>query len=154
MRGFLLSDTGDIVIKNGNISLVEGDELTAQKVRTVMGTNKGEWFMNKEEGIDFNFMLGKGITDEMRLAQCKDGLGQVDEGLYITEFDVNKDNKTRKATVNFKAQNDNDTVIVYSEVLGEETNIEAASRLAQANVSLNAYRAATERLAMRVDGEL
>ena len=59
MKSFKLDSNGDVVIKNGNIAMVDGAELTAQTVRTLLGTNKGEWFGNLDEGISFKNILGK-----------------------------------------------------------------------------------------------
>ena len=39
--------------------MIEGSDLTAQTVRTVLSTNKGEWFGNPDEGINFRNILGK-----------------------------------------------------------------------------------------------
>ncbi len=41
------------------IEMVEGNELLAQTVKTVLGTNKGEWALNTDEGITFANILGK-----------------------------------------------------------------------------------------------
>lgn len=59
MRGFLLDEKGDIVIKNNEIVMTEGNELLAQTIRIVLGTNKGEWFDNSDEGINNRVILGK-----------------------------------------------------------------------------------------------
>lgn len=58
MKGFMLTD-GDLSITNGEIDIVTGSELTAQTINSVLSTNKGEWLFNKEEGIDFDVILGK-----------------------------------------------------------------------------------------------
>lgn len=39
--------------------MVQGSELTKQTIKTVLGTQKGEWFLNWEEGINHNEILGK-----------------------------------------------------------------------------------------------
>lgn len=59
MRGFLLDSNGDVVIENNKIVMIDGQNLKAQTVRTLLGTNKGEWFGNEEEGISFKNILGK-----------------------------------------------------------------------------------------------
>lgn len=59
IKGFLLDNNGDVVIKDNKISMTEGTDLTAQTVRTVLGTNNGEWFGNSDEGISFRNILGK-----------------------------------------------------------------------------------------------
>lgn len=145
---------GDIVIANGNIAMIEGNELTAQTLRTVMGTNKGEWFLNENEGIDRYQLLGKGITKDMQLMQCQDACSQVDENLNITEFNSGLDKPTRKASLTFKVQRNGEAVAEYVEREYEENNANAASKLAEANATLAAYRSATERLERRLDGEL
>ncbi len=152
MRGFLLDEKGDIVIENGEIGLVSGNELVAQTVKTTMNTNKGEWFLNHDEGINYYAILGKGITDEMRLNQVQDALSQVDESLHVTEFDTQEDKKNRTSTISFTAKGDGDTIISVSETYGIETNENAADKLALANSTLTDYRTASERLARRIDG--
>lgn len=154
MRGFLLDEKGDIVIENGSIALVENEHLKAQTLRTVMGTNKGEWFLNDEEGIDFNFMLGKGITEDMQLAQCKDACNQVDTSLTVVDFHREVDKATRKAEINFKAQGDNVDITV-SQSYGDmvETNADASSKLAIANAQMAADRSSALKLERRLSGQ-
>lgn len=59
IKGFALDDKGDLIIENGDIQMVHGAELTKQTIKTVLGTQKGEWFLNWEEGINYNEILGK-----------------------------------------------------------------------------------------------
>ncbi len=58
MTGFMLKN-GDLSITNGEIDMVENDELTIQTIQSVLSTNKGEWMFNADEGIDFDTILGK-----------------------------------------------------------------------------------------------
>lgn len=59
MKGFALDENGDVLIENGTIQMVHGSELTAQTIKSVFGTQKGEWFLNWEQGINHNEILGK-----------------------------------------------------------------------------------------------
>lgn len=59
MKGFKLNSKGDVEITNNQIAMVEGNELLRQNVQSVLGTNKGEWIFNPDEGIDFRNILGK-----------------------------------------------------------------------------------------------
>lgn len=34
--------------------MIDGVDLINQTVKTVLGTNKTEWFLNVDEGIEFN----------------------------------------------------------------------------------------------------
>ncbi len=77
MKGFALNEQGDLMIENGAIQMVHGAELTTQNIKTVLGTQKGEWFLNWEEGIDHTEILGK-----RRFATQNSGL----ENQYIEEI--------------------------------------------------------------------
>jgi hypothetical protein len=59
VKGFKLDSNNDVEIRNNHVQMIEGDELTAQTVQCVLSTNKGEWFLNPEEGINFRAILGK-----------------------------------------------------------------------------------------------
>lgn len=59
IKGFAIDDKGDLIIENSSIKMVHGTELTKQTIKTVLGTQKGEWFLNWNEGIDHNTILGK-----------------------------------------------------------------------------------------------
>lgn len=59
MKGFALDANGDLLIKKNDIQMIEGAELTRQTVKTVLSTNKGEWSLNIDEGINFKDILGK-----------------------------------------------------------------------------------------------
>ena len=59
MKGFALTDNNDVAIQNNEIQMINGVELTQQTIKTVLQTDKGEWFLNENEGIDFNAILGK-----------------------------------------------------------------------------------------------
>lgn len=110
IKSFAIDNTGDLLIKNGDIQLVEREELLRQKVKTIIGTNKGEWFNNWSEGIEFSNILGKGVTEEVVQAEIESGLQQVDDKLHISDFSMTLDG--RALTVKFSAvSEDNDTEI-------------------------------------------
>lgn len=104
MKGFALDENGDVLIENGAISIVVGDELLRQKVWTVLRTNLKEWFFDWAQGIDFSNLLGKGVGEELARYEVERGLAQVDSTFTITEFTYTVDRAARKATVTFKAQ--------------------------------------------------
>lgn len=101
---------GDLLIENNEIQMVDGEELLRQTAQSIIETNKGEWFTDWDEGIDFSNILGKGVTEEMIIAEIEDGLRQVDETLNITDFDVSINGRT--LTVSFSCMSeDSDTEI-------------------------------------------
>lgn len=107
MNGFAMDADGDVLIENGDISIVAGDSLLQQKIQTVLRTNLGEWFFDWDQGIDFDNLLGKGVTEELVRHEVQRGLAQVDSTLTITEFTFEADERDRKARVTFHAQTAN-----------------------------------------------
>lgn len=104
MKDFALDEKGDVLIENGAISIVVGDSLLQQKVKTVLRTNLKEWFFDWEQGVDFENLLGKGVGEELARYEVERGLAQVDSTFTITEFSYTVDKAARKATVSFMAQ--------------------------------------------------
>ena len=105
MKGFAMDETGDIVVKHNVIQMVSEDELLRQKVKNVIHTNIGEWFLNEYEGIRFHNLLGKGVLEDYVRAEIVSGLKQVDSTFQLAYFVCDIDNSSRKLTVEFKAQN-------------------------------------------------
>ena len=54
MKGFALDNNGDVIIEKNKIKMIDGVDLINQTVKTVLGTNKTEWFLNVDGGIEFN----------------------------------------------------------------------------------------------------
>lgn len=105
MKGFMVSDDGDVVVAANKLMMVDGDELLRQTVRQVLGTNKQEWFLNTEEGIDFSVMLRKRVDHDEIRAELQAGLRQVDEDLILDEYAFSM--KDRKMNIAFKAKDSN-----------------------------------------------
>lgn len=93
---------GDVVLDT-TIQMVEGDELLRQKVERVLGTNKGEWSYDEDEGIDFTAILRKNPDEDEIRATIQEALTKIDETLTIIEFSLSL--RGREATIRFKAVN-------------------------------------------------
>lgn len=87
MKGFEVDKSGDIVVKNGEIQMVSGNDLTAQKIQLLIGTNLGEWFLNKNEGVDIYCFTGKKINDDEIQDNIRSALKQVDERLELSYYE-------------------------------------------------------------------
>lgn len=109
MKDLLVDESGDLVLFKRDLQLVENKELTAQKVRLILSTKKGEWEYDENEGINFSAMLGKNVDIDEVLDAIRDGLRQVDETFEITEHSDSI--KGRQLNVTFKAVSDNGEVI-------------------------------------------
>ena len=113
MRGFKLTQAGDVAIKNNKIEMIADDELSRQSIQYLLSTNKGEWFYNEEEGINFMNLLGKNVEDDTVKSEILDGLLQIDNTFVITDFSTERNAETRKLDVKFTASTaDEKTVTV------------------------------------------
>lgn len=108
LRGFKIKD-GDIVIKNGDICFSEGMDLIRQTVESVIGTNKGEWFLNADEGINFKNILIKNPDNDIIRNELINGLRQIDESFILIDYKISFVNRT--LYINFEAKNNNDETI-------------------------------------------
>lgn len=105
MKGFAMDENGDVLIENGAISLAVGDNLLQQNVCAVLRTNLKEWFLDWEQGVDFDNLLGKNVGDELARYEIERGLHQVDSTFNLTEFAYTADYSARIAKIVFKARN-------------------------------------------------
>ena len=114
MKGFALDTNGDVIIDKNKIKMVDGTGLIRQTVQAVLGTNKNEWFLNVDEGIDFNNILGKKKDDDIIRNEILQGLLQVYSSFVFETFNCDFDNKYRKLTISFKAKNSTGEIIEVS----------------------------------------
>lgn len=108
MKDFRISDSGDVVLAEHDIQLVDGKDETLQKIKLVLSTNIGEWFLNLSEGIDFSVLLAKRRNDAEILATIEQGLKQIDESYVITDYSVS--DVRRHRIINFKAESETDEI--------------------------------------------
>ena len=111
MRGFKLTNVGDVTIKNNKIEMIADDELSRQSIQYLLSTNKGECFYNENEGINFRNLLGKNVEDDTVKSEILDGLMQLSPDYVITNFEAEHDSKTRNLKVSFKAESANGEVV-------------------------------------------
>lgn len=102
MIGFALCPDGDVKIKDGQIQMVDGNELLRQTCQTVLGTNKGEWKLNPSEGIDFHTLLGKQVNYAAIQQELLDGLKEIDDTFVLDSFQ-HSISPDRKLHISFQA---------------------------------------------------
>lgn len=111
MYGFRLDENRDVEITNGDIQLVNDDNLIKQSVECILSTDKGEWCLNTNEGIVFENLLGKHIKSDVVKNEIENGLLQIDSSFFITNFSLEHDKARRNLKVLFQAQTDTGTAI-------------------------------------------
>ena len=118
-------ENGDILISRNEIQMVNGNELLRQTVESVLQTNKREWFLNWEEGINFYNILGKRRSDEIIKNEIAKGLLQVDSSFVIEEFNISVNG--REMQIAFTAKNSNGDVISVSNFDGGTPSVGSPS---------------------------
>lgn len=103
MKGFALDESGDVIVTAEGIRMTSGTPLLLQTCRQVIGTNKGEWFLDGNEGIRFGNILTKNPNPDLVRDEVQDGLFQVDDSLSIRAFSSELGDR-RELRVRFTAQ--------------------------------------------------
>ncbi|KOP82014.1 hypothetical protein AMS60_05660 [Bacillus sp. FJAT-21945] len=93
---------GDLEFKNGDLVMVEGDEELQQCIEIVLGTNKGEWFLNPELGIDFNKIREKSTDGDIE-NEIIEGVSQEPRIETIESLEIKKNKTNRQAEITFNA---------------------------------------------------
>lgn len=112
MKDFLVDENGDLVISKGDLSFVKDTELTAQKVRLILSTEKGEWFLNEDEGIYFSAILTKNPNEDEALDAILEGLRQIDETFQITSHTFKAAKRNLK--IAFTAENNSGVKVDFA----------------------------------------
>ena len=92
--------------------MVNDKELIALEVRQILKTNLGEWWLNENEGIDFQSLLCKNPNYEQIEDNIKSGLMQVDSTFELLTFACQY--KNRHLTINFMAKNESGEIITLT----------------------------------------
>ncbi|MGE7880158.1 hypothetical protein [Peribacillus muralis] len=107
MKSFKLDDNGDLVLENGSFVMIEGDEELAQQARISIKTEKGEWFLDSEEGMVREPLFSKFFND----AEAKDSILEsvmgTSEPLNFESIIFNRDTRSRKLTVDIIMRKEN-----------------------------------------------
>lgn len=141
MKDFLI-ENGDVVISGNDILYVRDKELVRQKVSLVLQTNKGEWLLNADEGINFRVILIKNPNKDEILSTVLDGLKQIDETFVITDYKFEVIERHLILTFTAVNEHDEEISLAVGEITNnEQTYIVAALTAADAIRSANAIDA-------------
>ncbi len=64
MKSFKLNHNGDLVIENGDLVMIDGNEELRQCLERILTTNVNEWFLDIDFGLDYSAIQGKGKAKE------------------------------------------------------------------------------------------
>lgn len=107
-----LNESGDLVMESGSFEVIEGEDLTLQKVRQTLKTNLGEWMFNEEKGFPRFDILGGGFNNDRITDAVTEALAQIDEVESVddvySEFDP--EIRTLYITFTFTRADDGESV--------------------------------------------
>lgn len=101
MRTFKIKDN-DLAIENGNLAMVDGKDEIIQSTERILTTNKNEFFLNIDLGLDYNQIQGKGKDKESIRFAILEALNQDDRVLEVEFVNIDIDRKVRELQVNFR----------------------------------------------------
>lgn len=90
MKALKIDENGDFVMENGSFVMVEGDEQLAQEVRIAIQTNRGEWFLDLDEGLDREPIFAKNFNENNARSSIIESLMNTSEPLAVEEIDFLK----------------------------------------------------------------
>lgn len=162
MKSFALNEKNDIIFSrmSGNmitdrgkqIQLAKDNEIIAQKILIRLGTVKGEWFWDNEFGIDFDYIIGKNITEDMIKSQIQLGINQVDSSFYLSDFKVEIDKRKRTSVIDFTVSSNGEKIVKIEKTYGAEQS-NTADKLEAANAKITVYESSLSRLQNRLNGK-
>lgn len=154
MKDFAIDSKGDITLFKNDFEMVNGDELTRQKAELLIGTNKGEWFLNKKQGINFRIIYTKNPNTEAIKEEILQALKMLDDTFNITLFDCKTSG--RKMYIYFYATNENGEAVAAKVSDGySRSYIENVVNNSTGSSNSNSgYENSLDRLIKRLDGIL
>lgn len=96
--------THDLVLKDGDFEIIEGDETVAQCVRVTLEVYKGEWFLDENHGTDYERIMGLNPSDDEIQDIIREAIFQETDVQFIDVLEVSRDLTTRRLAVNFKGR--------------------------------------------------
>ena len=116
MKTFKLVN-GDLIFDaQNNLVMIDGEDEIAQSIERVLTTNKGEWFLNLEHGLDYQEIQGKGRDIEGIKLAITEAILQEERVSEVKRIDLSLD-KDRHLKINVTARLQEGDNLQISEVI-------------------------------------
>nr|DAU25600.1 MAG TPA: baseplate wedge protein [Caudoviricetes sp.] len=100
MKCFSLDNKGDVTVNKNRIEMVEGSDLIIQKIRQILLTNYGEWWLDKKEGLNQRSIFVKNPNYQLIKDEIRQAINQVDNGLAVDNIEFVEDIANRHLIIN------------------------------------------------------
>ena len=108
---------GDLTIDaRNNLELIDGFKEIGQRVKLILETRLGEWFLNENFGFNYEVIQTKSLDKDAIRVELLEALEQEEEFEELLEFDVDLDRKERFLNLTFKAKIDGEEIIEVIEI--------------------------------------
>lgn len=112
MESLKLEADGDI-----SFEMISGEAELAQCCRILLGTNKGEWFLNPDSGIDYALLTGKDLNETQLHDELTASLLQEDRIRSVDDVSFSIDTQRRTLSASFSATGVDGGSVSLQEVL-------------------------------------
>ncbi|QSX19986.1 DUF2634 domain-containing protein [Priestia megaterium] len=102
---------GDLVVENGNLIMISGDEELIQSVQSILRTRKGEFFLDPEYGLSYDNLLGKGASEAEIRDDIIEALSKDDRIGAVTNISFIKEGRTLKISLTIQKQDETELTI-------------------------------------------
>lgn len=100
MKCFSLDNKGDVIVNKNRIEMVEGSDLIIQKIRQILLTNYGEWWLDKKEGLDQRSIFVKNPNYQLIKDEIRQAINQIDSSLLVDNIEFVEDSANRHLIIN------------------------------------------------------
>lgn len=94
-----------------NIKMVDGDDELVQCIREIIGTNIGEWFLNKKHGFDRFAILANKFNQDMTIDMIYAAISQEPGVSSIENIKIEYDRPNRSLSVDFEIKKANGEIV-------------------------------------------
>lgn len=99
--------SGDLVVKNGDLMIIDNAERIAQQILITLREWSGEWFLNTADGIPYlEYILVKNPNEDHIRQILSEAILDVDGVQSITSMDLTFSRVNRSLIVEYKAITD------------------------------------------------
>jgi phage baseplate assembly protein W len=110
---------GDIIFERGELVLIDSKDEVSQCAEVILSTNKGEWFLDPDFGIDFSILLAKNPNEDEIKDELRSGLFQDPRIKTVDDITLQFNRTDRTLAISFIATGTDGENIV------REVNIDA-----------------------------
>lgn len=111
-------DTNDLIINSNNkLAMVEDEEEVEQSIKVLLGTNKGEWFLNLFHGLAYEYIFVKSPDFDRIRAEILLALDQEPRIVSVEAVEFDFEREHRKLNIRLVLLIESGEVITIEEVI-------------------------------------